>query len=58
MKNKIITGKRRAKKGGYNGNKMWRTHRLEGIVKNVAIKPVKKERKVIKVQHSDLNKKI
>ena len=58
MKNKIITGKRHAKKGGYNGDKMWRTHRLEGVVKNKAIKPVKKERKVIKVQQSNLNKKI
>lgn len=42
MEKKIITGKRKIKKGGYNGNEMWRTHRLEGVVKNKAIKPVKK----------------
>ena len=46
MAKKIITGKRRAKKGGYNGDKMWRTHRLEGVVKNVAIKSVKKKKKI------------
>ncbi|MFZ2621084.1 MAG: hypothetical protein WAX85_01125 [Minisyncoccia bacterium] len=45
-KKTIITGKKRAKKGGYNGNEMWRTHRLEGVVKNVAVKPKKKKKKV------------
>jgi hypothetical protein len=48
MKNRIITGKRRAKKSGYNGNKIWRTHRLEGVVKNKAIKPIKKKRGFLK----------
>ena len=46
MKNKIAIGKRRAKKGGYNGNEMWRTHRLEGVVKNKAIKPIRKKKKI------------
>jgi hypothetical protein len=41
----IIMGKRKAKKGGYNGNEMWRTHRLEGVVKNKAIKAIKKKKK-------------
>ena len=44
MKKKIITGKRHAKKGGYNGSEMWRTHRLEGVVKNKAIKPIRKKK--------------
>jgi len=46
MEKKIVSmGKRRARKGGYNGNKIWRTHRLEGVVKNRAIKPIKKKKK-------------
>ena len=42
-KEQIGTGKRKAKKGGYNGNEMWKTHRLEGVVKNKGIKAVKKK---------------
>jgi len=32
-------------KGGKEGNKMWKAHRLEGVVKNKGIKPVKKSKK-------------
>jgi len=33
------------KKGGLQGNKMWTSHRLEGGVKNRAIKPVRKAKR-------------
>jgi|688.fasta_scaffold2031178_2 hypothetical protein len=48
MENKIITRnfKRKAKKGGYVGNEMWTAHRLEGVVKNKAIKPIKKKKQI------------
>lgn len=45
MKNKIIATKANAGKGGRKGNQMWSAHRLEGVVKNVAIKPEKKKKK-------------
>lgn len=45
MKAQVATGKFKSKKGGYVGDKMWKTHRLEGSVKNRAIKPIKKKRK-------------
>jgi hypothetical protein len=34
-------------KGGMKGDRMWRTHRLEGVVKNRAIKPKKKGKKSV-----------
>ncbi len=42
MKDKNSQGKRKQKKGGYNGDRIWRTHRLEGVVKNRGIKPIRK----------------
>lgn len=44
MKNKIVAGKVRAKKGGYNGNKLWQAHRLEPDVKDFGTKTIKKEK--------------
>ncbi len=44
MKHYRAVDKKRAKKGGYDGEEMWRAHRLEGVVKNKAIKPLKKKR--------------
>jgi len=32
-------------KGGYSGTRMWGAPRLEGVVKNKAIKPVRKTKK-------------
>jgi len=43
MKKQIFSGKIKATKGGYGGDKMWRATRLEGVVKNRAIKPIKKK---------------
>ena len=34
------------KKGGYTGNRIWLAHKLEGVVRNKAIKPVKKKKKL------------
>lgn len=48
MKKKIIVGKKRVKKSGYDGNEMWRTHRLEGVVKNKGIKPIKRRKQEVK----------
>ena len=45
MKNEIIIGKNKGGKGGYGGNEMWRTHRLEGVVKKRSIKPAKKKKR-------------
>lgn len=45
MKKNIITGIHTMKKGGYGGDEMWRTHRLEGVVKNRGIKPIKKKKR-------------
>lgn len=45
MKKRIIKGKRKAKKSGYGGDRIWRAHRLEGVVKNKGIKPVRKKKK-------------
>lgn len=44
MKRKLIIDKLRARKSGYGGDRMWRAHRLEGDVKNRAIKPIKKKK--------------
>lgn len=49
-------GKVIAKKGGYNGDEMWRAHRLEGVVKNVGIKKKKKIKKGFS-KHSGPKKK-
>ncbi len=39
------------KKEGYRGSEMWTAHRLEGVVKNKAIKPTKKKKqKTVKPQ--------
>lgn len=46
MKKKNIQGKFKNRKGGYAGNEIWEAHRLEGVVKNVAIKPKKKNKKI------------
>lgn len=32
-------------KGGNKGNQMWRSHRMEGVVKNRGIKAVRKSKK-------------
>jgi len=45
-------------KGGYRGSEMWSAHRLEGAVKNSAIKPIKKPKKIIKKIKDPLDKKI
>ena len=45
MRKKSILDDKKIKKGGYRGNGLWKAHRLEGVVKNKAIKPVKKKRK-------------
>lgn len=44
MKKKIIASKQKIKKSGYEGDEMWKAHRLEGVVKNKGIKPVKKKK--------------
>jgi hypothetical protein len=45
MKKHMVRGIHKIKKGGHAGDEMWRTHRLEGVVKNRGIKPVKKKKK-------------
>lgn len=42
---RIINIQNTIRKGGQKGDRMWRTHRLEGVVKNKAIKPQKKQKK-------------
>ena len=44
MKHRPVVRVKKAQKGGYGGDEMWRTHRLEGVVKNKGIKPVKKKK--------------
>lgn len=51
-------GKMKAQKGGCCGNEMWSAHRLEGAVKNAAIKPIKKPKKIIEKIKNPLDKKI
>jgi hypothetical protein len=51
-------GKMNNQKGGYRGSEMWSAHRLEGAVKNAAIKPIKKPKKIIKKIKDPLDKKI
>jgi len=51
-------GKMNNQKGGYRGSEMWSAHRLEGAVKNSAIKPIKKPKKIIKKIKDPLDKKI
>jgi len=45
-------------KGGYRGSEMWSAHRLEGAVKNAAIKLIKKPKKIIKKIKDPLDQKI
>ncbi|MEI6420482.1 MAG: hypothetical protein WCO30_02495 [bacterium] len=48
---KILSGKIKTKKGGCTGTELWSAHRLEGVVKNKAIKPFKKPKKNKSVEH-------
>lgn len=45
MKHRVVIHKKRDKKGGYSGDEMWKAHRLEGVVKNKAIKPLLKKKR-------------
>jgi len=49
MKKEMKVMKGNLKKGGKIGDERWEAHRLEGVVKNKAIKPIKKQ-KVIKIK--------
>ena len=51
-------GKMNNQKGGYRGSEMWSAHRLEGAVKNAAIKLIKKPKKIIKKIKDPLDQKI
>lgn len=51
-------GKMNNQKGGYRGSEMWSAHRLEGAVKNAAIKLIKKPKKIIEKIKNPLDKKI
>lgn len=33
------------KRGVYSGNRLWRAHRMEGVIKNKGIKPDRKEKR-------------
>ena len=46
MKKEFISEKVGSKKSGLGGDKIWRTHRLEGVVKKVGIKPIRKKKRV------------
>ena len=45
MKKESPINKHKKRKGGYEGVRVWQAYRLEGVVKNVGIKPVRKTRK-------------
>lgn len=50
MEKKTNIKKGKIKKSGYVGSEVWLAHRLEGVVKNKAIKSVKKKKKTVTKQ--------
>ena len=45
IKKNTTVEKGRNRKSGEKGDERYEAHRLEGVVKNIAIKPVKKEKR-------------
>ena len=55
MSKKIIQKDKKTSKSGLFAERRWEAHRLEGIIKNKAIKPIKKKKK-IRIEEKPLDK--